>query len=233
MTMTNPHKPITKTCSSCGEQKPLSAFLQLSGTGGSSYGNICASCRKTALENANRHTDADEVTTSTTGVKIDSKTKVKGEVDKREWLKQLKEQDLEEREKKDQLTQKITQKTQTIAKDEKKHRESYIEKRPFLDNKKKPALQSHTVFGGEEQKAAAGKLDFATGPVEVTRVAGLVKTTQSPIFQAFKNWLGNAAPIVSAAERAASQKNKAPAEKKGTNPLTEFAEKTLGPKTRK
>lgn len=231
--MNNPQKAITKTCSNCGEQKPLSAFLELSGTTGSNYGNICSSCRKTAIENANRHPETDEVTTSSTGAKIDSKTKVQTEVDKREWLKLLKEQELEEREKKEKLTQKFTEKTQTIAKDEKKHRESYIEKRSFLDNKKKPALQSHTVFGGEEQKAAAGKLDFATGPVEVTRVAGLIKTTQSPVFQAFKNWLGNAAPIVSAAERAASQKKQAPADKKGTNPLTDLAEKTLGPKTRK
>ncbi|VVC75127.1 hypothetical protein AQUSIP_04030 [Aquicella siphonis] len=230
--MSKTHISLTKTCASCGEQKPLSEFLQLAGAQGTTYGNICASCRKTQMEKDAGHKDTDEVTTRTTGVKIDSKAKVKGDIDKLEFRKQMETEYFDEREKTEEKEIKQTQKTQHTAREEKKHREGFLEKRSFLDSSKKPAGTSAApVFGGEEQKAQAGKLDFATGPVEHTRVTGQIKLTQSPIYQAFKNWLGNA-PIVSAAERAAKQKTN-PGEKAHSDPLIEHMNNKYNPRNRK
>jgi hypothetical protein len=232
--MSNSNTSLTKTCVSCGVQKPLSAFLQISGTQGTTYGNVCASCRKTNIEKAPKPTEPEESTTSTTGVKIDSKTKVKAEFDKREYRKQVEEDYFEERDKKDEKHTHRTQKTENISQDEKKHRNSFLEKRSFLDSSKKSNTSNPSqVFGGETQQTAAGKLDFATGPVEYTRVAGLVKVTQSPIFQSFKSWLGNA-PIVSAAEKAAQQKNKTqPTPAADKEPLNEYLDKRHGPGSKK
>lgn len=230
--MSNSNASLTKTCISCGLQKPLSAFLQISGSQGATYGNTCSSCRKTNIEKVETPKEPEESTTSTTGVKIDSKTKVKAEFDKREYRKQVEEDYFEERDKKDEKLTHRVQKNENISQDEKKHRKSFLEKRPFLDGSKKPNPGNPSqVFGGETQQASAGKLDFATGPVEYTRVAGLVKMTQSPVFQAFKSWIGNA-PIVSAAEKAAQQKNKnkAAPHSPEKEPLNEYLNKRHGPK---
>lgn len=230
--MSSTHISLTKTCASCGEQKPLSAFLQLTGTQGTAYGNICATCRKTQMDKKSGHKDTDEVTTRTTGVKIDSKTKVKDDIDKLEFRKQVELEYFDEREKSEEKQIKAIEKSHHVAHEEKKHRTSYLEKRTFLDSTKKTSSSGAApVFGGEEQKANAGKLDFATGPVEHTRVAGQIKLTQSPIYQAFKNWLGNA-PIVSAAERASKQKGK-PDSKASADPLNEHISNKYNPRNRK
>jgi len=220
---------LTKICNSCGQQRPLSAFLQLTGPQGTTYGNTCAPCRKANLEKPQSPKEPEEKTSSTTGVKIDSKTKVKGEIDKRAQRKQIEDQYFKDREKQSEKQTQQTQKIQHVAQGEKKHR-SFLEKRSFLDSAKKPASTNpHHVFGGEEQKAKAGKLDFATGPVDHTRVAGQIKLT-SPIYQAFKSWLGNA-PIVSAAEKAAQQNNNTPNAE--SDALNDYVNKTLGPNSRK
>ena len=187
---------LTKLCSSCGQRKPLSAFLQVAGS--HSYGNICASCRKTALADEGR----EESTRSTTGAKIDAKTKVKEAADKREALKQIEENYFDERDQKEETSINRKQKIAHASDKEKMHRKNFLEKHSFLDNKK--SATAAPVFGGEAQKTAAGKLDFKAGTGDLTRVAQI--KTQSSVYQTFKTWLGNA-PIVSAAEKAAKQKH--------------------------
>ena len=106
----------------------------------------------------------------------------------------------------------------------KKHRKNFLEKRSFLDSKTARSNPA-AVFGGEEQKAKAGKIDFASGPVEYTRVSRI--STQSSVFHAFKTWLGKA-DIVSAAEKAA--KNKAAPGAPKTDPVSDYVRKNSGPK---
>jgi hypothetical protein len=228
--MSKPNVSLIRTCASCGLQKPLSAFLQIAGTQGTTYGNICSSCRKTHLEKP-KPDEPEEATTSRTGVKIDSKAKVQGEIDKREARKQLEEDYLEDRVKEDEKQIHRAQKVDTIIQDEKKRRESFLEKRSFLEQSKKPnSGKPSKVFGGIEQQAKAGAVDFSAGTVEYTQV----KMAQSSIFQEFKSWLGSAR-IVSAAERAATQKHKnkdkapGPAAAPETDPINEFVNKTRGP----
>lgn len=227
--MDNPNISLTKICTTCGQRKPLSAFLQLAGQQGSTYGNVCATCRKTTVTTAK---EPEESTTSTTGFKIDSKTKVKGEVDKREFRKQIEDDYFDGRDKQEEKQVKQTQKSLHFAKDQKKHRDNFLTR--HSNNSKQSYSNPPVVFGGEEHKTQAAEMDFAKGPVDISRVAGQIKQ-HSSVFQSFKKWLGNAAPITSAAERATQQnpqdKNKSSA-KTAMDKLTDMSE-TYRPRTRK
>ena len=85
--MSNPNLSLMKTCSSCGKQKPLSAFLQLSGKEGATYGNVCSICRKTAIEKPN--IEPDESTRQGSGVVIDSKAKATSDTDKKLFRQEI------------------------------------------------------------------------------------------------------------------------------------------------
>ena len=70
-------KKLTRTCSACGIEKPLSAFLQISGTQGTLYGAICATCRSAGITGKKPTTSLDEGTTSaSSGSRIGVKEKV-------------------------------------------------------------------------------------------------------------------------------------------------------------
>jgi hypothetical protein len=71
--MKEPKSPLLKTCQSCGLQKPLTAFLQLSQEG-TEYGNICADCRKKAAEKELKK-ERDK-SGGQSGLKIDSKARL-------------------------------------------------------------------------------------------------------------------------------------------------------------
>ena len=221
--------PLTKACMNCGLQKPLSAFLEMSGTQGTAYGNTCSSCRKTALEDAGRRkTEAEGSTTSETGHNIDSKTKVHSAIDQREqW--QRKEDSYHEDRKDDEVIAnelKITkQQTETSHQ---KHKDNFLKKRSFLsgDNKKldvtRVAAQTQTQTANartELDKQAAGQhgqdmlddrkktgIDFTVANTG-QQVAGQLRFS-GQTFQQFRQWLGNAAPIVNNLSQ--TQKDAAP-----------------------
>ena len=205
---------LTKTCASCGQQKPLSAFLQLSGAEGSTYSNVCATCRKANLDKP-APKDPDEVTTSTTGLRIDSKTKVEEAKNIREHKKQIEETNLKEAEKEEHIKLEQTQKVEHVAKEEKKHRKTFLEKSSFLDSNKAKNTVTR-VFGGEEQRAKERQIDL-TGPVLDTAIGK--EKYKTAVFKQFTDWLGK--PVI----------GKAPATKPGT--LTEYAKNTWGPNSRK
>jgi hypothetical protein len=217
---------LTKTCSVCGQQKPLSAFLQLAGPKqGTVYGNICSACRKTQVENAAPR-EPEEETKSTTGVKIDGKAKVQTEVENRELRKQADEDYFEKRDEKDEKQVINTEKINTIAKNEKKHRDSFIGTHRFSEKPNKP-VDASKIPGSEDQKRVEGTLDF-TAPVEFTRVDRVA--TKTAAYNTFKSWLPGSAPILSAAERTAKQK---PNGNKDINSISEKIEKNRSPGSRK
>lgn len=196
---------LIKTCSSCGQQKPLSAFLQVAGAEANSYGNICSACRKTNSEKTPSAKETEEGTTSTTELELNSKTKLKSDIDKGKLRKQTEQAYFEERDKNDAKHIHHLQKADAITQDEKKQRERLLGKRSLFD--KKPQVSNPSqISGAEENRANATKLDF-TKKVEFG-VAGQVKMTSS-VFQAFKGWLQGDAPIVGAAERALAAQKKA------------------------
>ena len=227
--MDKPITPLTKTCSICGQQKPMAAFLQLAGAQGTTYGNICSTCRQAGLDKKVEPKEADERTRSTTGKTIDNKAKVQVETDIKQLRKETEEQYFEELDEEIEQQSETTEKKQNVAKAEKSHRENYIEKRSFLDSTDKAKRNAYTtVFGGEEQKAKEGAIRL-DAPVLDTQIAGKLKY-QGSVFNQFKAWLGSSAPIVKATQPANQKSGQANRQAAGKESLTENAEKTWGPK---
>jgi len=226
--MEKPITPLTKTCSICGQTKPLAAFLQLSGTQGTTYGNICSTCRQAGLDKEEEKKESDERTRSTTQKTIDNKAKVKVESDNKQQRKESEEEYFEEREEESESQTKNVEKKDKIASAEKNHRDTYIKQRSFLDSTDKAKRAAATsVFGGEEQNAIEGAIRM-DAPMLDTQIAGKVKY-QGSVFNQFKSWLGTSAPIVKATQHnARTAQTKEAAENKET--LAEKAESTWGPK---
>ncbi|HTM63615.1 MAG TPA: hypothetical protein VL360_03840 [Gammaproteobacteria bacterium] len=215
--MNKPAQPnLTKTCVSCGQQKPLSAFLEMSGTQGTAYGNVCASCRKTALEEMERRrkTEAEGSTTSETGHKIDSKTKIHESVTKREEFQQTEEEYHKERDINETVSVEVTEKKQQAAQKEKKHREDFLH-RPIKPSDKKTeaakaasqkfASETHARYiqqnlaadlekHGSFEESKKTQHDFSV-PYQGQQMGGQIRFSGA-IFQQFRQWLGNSAPVV-------------------------------------
>lgn len=204
--------PLTKTCSVCGQQKPFSAFLQLAGPQGTTYSNICSSCRKTAMEKSGTKKEPEEQTTISTGFKIDAKAKVQDAVEKREHLKKVKELGEEEQKKKEGIKLEKTRKTDFISKSEREHRETFLKgKRSFLDLGRQPEKRERSgeitqrateeavvkeQIAREEQQATTTDL---TVPYLDTQFGEKLKYGQhfrefqkkyGQHFQEFQRWLG-------------------------------------------
>lgn len=236
---------LTKTCSSCGQQKPLSAFLQLSETQGTVYGNICAACRKAGLDKAAKQDEKEESSKSDTGHKIDSKAKVAGEVDKRQLKQKSEEEYFEEREVDQEQQAEVTEKLDQTKTSERKHRETFLDRRSFLTDKRTPAqrnaeaaqkiaqseqqIQSQQETARQEQVVKQEEQRKAADLT--TPYSGGAQTKFGSEFEKFKAWLGKGSPIVQAAERAAAakgmQQNKDASKKETPG---EHIDKNWGPK---
>lgn len=227
--MNNPTPSITKTCSSCGLSKPLSAFLQVSGPEGSTYTNICSTCRKTQAD-APTTTEKDDSTTSDTSHTIDSKSKVKADTDKRDLNKQIEENYFDEREQDELIQAKSIEKKGFQVKNEKEHRETYLKKSSFLDSSRKnQAIDASKVHGSAAQASEAEKFNFAA-PIEGMRTPQLKHS--GSVFSSFKTWLGSSAPIAKSTQQA--KKPADPAKKAPTQAeVTEYIDNTWGPNSRK
>lgn len=131
--MTNENQStLSKTCASCGLQKPLSAFLQITATAGASYGNICSVCRKAGLGVKSTRIESDDSTTSISGNKIDAKTKIHSDIDKKQEKDRITEEYHEDRKDTEITETTKLERNESAIQDEKKHRKEYIAKRSFL-----------------------------------------------------------------------------------------------------
>jgi hypothetical protein len=119
-----------RTCSACGQKKPLVAFLELAGTKGHTYGDICAACRSAGLgrKKPSENEPADR-SGGTSRLQIDNKAKVQIEADKKEQTKQVTERDYEEKLKKENSETEKTNETHTREEIEKRYREEYLEQK--------------------------------------------------------------------------------------------------------
>lgn len=217
------NKPVlTKTCNTCGLQKPLSAFLQLGGSRGAIYGNICSSCRKTAMEKANRKPKDEDSTSSTTGHRVDSKAKVQGDTNKKEAREQIKELYREEHEKEEKIESELAV-TLEKTKEQEKQKLGKLEKSSFLTAPRKPMEVKHQIEKATQQTFEAEQteqqVEFIkqerqqkgidlTAPFEGTRMAGQERF-KSVVFRQFATLLGTNTVIGKAMGNAAVQHTKA------------------------
>lgn len=191
--MSNPPK-ILKTCSNCGLEKPLSAFMQISGDEGTVYTNICSDCRQSMPDEVIDNTDLEGDTRVETRNTIDAKSKIVADKDKMNLKKEIDENYFDEREKNEERQIEKIEKKENYLKNEKEHRDTYIKKSSFLDSSKRAPLDSEKVYGSAAQRNEAERFNF-NAPFEDTRTPQLKHS--GVIYQQFKSWLGKSAPVVS------------------------------------
>ena len=120
---------IAKTCINCSLQKPISAFLQITGPHGTSYGNICSTCRGSGLGKKLVIPVAEDTSTSSsaTGLKIDAKSKMQADLEKKEAVEKKQEEDKKEREKIDLKNAAQEERKEIKQSLEKKHRNNFLD----------------------------------------------------------------------------------------------------------
>jgi hypothetical protein len=219
--MTTPTNPLIRTCNACGIEKPLSAFLQLGGVQGASYGNICAACRGAGkAEKTAFGITSEEGSTTPSGIGIRGKEKLFINAKIQQQIHSLKELYKKEDVKKQAVKDNKAERVHTKEKSERQHRESYI------TTPKTPVSQGKELSVRQQQTK---KTIIARGVTEHQRVLGVKskenaetitrikkeerrKTTTdfNNLFHAiepgkiemqgelkrFFTWLGNSAPIV-------------------------------------
>ncbi|GEM_PF-2583046 len=248
--------PVIRTCLACGLEKPIAAFLQISGAQGTVYGNICSTCRG-ATARAKKiigKGDEDEVGRGSSGVRIDAKTRLRTEVKQKKEEKlavEIHEKGLEKRETADLKKTDLTEKKQ---KEELFHRKDYIETKKregFLGTPpaEKPAQQRTPSFMSDMQKTLETKRNVEAA-IEQEAKLTTVDTKQlyldpqfaeirfqSVIFKQFKESLGTSANFTTMERlysKKAEQNIKQAKENKteAKDPFVEFVERK-GPSARK
>lgn len=185
---------LMKTCSNCGLQKPLSAFLQLAEKGNWAYGGICADCRG-ILKDAPAISE-DSVGGTATGLKIDAKAKTQTEVDSKALQKRTVESDQLERRTQTLFKKQHIQKTKIKASQERSHRENFLNKKSETTTKSTVTSQAQldqktanaAAFSAEKRKEEGG-VNYMV-EVRDTGFSGKIKH-HSAVFQQLKTWLGN------------------------------------------
>lgn len=214
------HKQVTRICSSCGIEKPLSAFLQISETQGTVYGSLCAICRASGKTNkAEPKPSDDERTTVSTGIRIGSKEKVYSSKEQKRQIKNIRELFQKEIKKREEIVGQKIQGIELKEKAEKEHRKFYLEgkqKQGFL-GKKLPA-QQQTITADKTQESQQRVTNEKERAIESQRQEDIIRQElqitsldfsipfiepqthqakfQSDTFLKFKSWLGSSAPIV-------------------------------------
>lgn len=212
---------LIRSCLACGLEKPLAAFLQINGTQGTVYGNICSSCRSESAKNKTvvPKAPADESSSGSTGLKIDSKVKVQTDFLRQQLDKKQKESSIEERKLKDKNALDKIDLSEKKTKSQKDHRAEYIEakqKKSFLNYKGKqqpytnPAaaqrIQREKSFLTDHQQELATRnlqesiehefkqtsMDFSSGVSIDPQIAGL-RFQVGDTFLRFETWLGKSA----------------------------------------
>ena len=147
---------LTRVCIVCGEEKPLAAYLQISGAQGTLYGNVCAACRA-ASANKPAASGDDEDSGGGGGYRIDAKTKIQTEQEDKKRLKQQNELNKKEAKERAKIVTDKTERTEVKEKAEKDHREHYIEdkkKHDFLSYQSKKTQQATAAKKSHTQQTA-------------------------------------------------------------------------------
>lgn len=221
---------LTRTCLTCGLDKPLAAFLQLSGEQGTTYGNICATCRSVHARSKNLPATEDDNGKGGFGFRIDAKAKIQKELAERKFKKELDETFLQEKNQDEKLTLEKTEKKELKIKSEKNHR-NYLEakkKQGFLTNRIK--IESGETLSPQEKLAAANLEENQLKNVDFTHIDFQTEKAKSVNFKYLESWLGESANfrtmkrLASAKKETKNQNNEKPAEN-----VSEYLKKTFKP----
>jgi len=150
---------LTRTCSACGIEKPLSAFLYLSSQHGTAYGSICSTCRSKGItEQKQKKAPEEEHGSTRAGMQVGVKQLIEIERQRKQEIEKRKVGYEEESKKREHIAVEKIESSELKEKAEKSHRE-YIEakqsleaKRSLLNYQKKSLLgTASTVVGHREE----------------------------------------------------------------------------------
>lgn len=130
---------MTRTCSACGLEKPLAAFLEISSTHGTRYGNLCATCRGAGITEKKNKVEEEQSTVATSGSRIGLKERVFIEKEQKKQIISDNEERTEQLNERDRLQEEKKEKTTLKERLEKNHRNTY------LDTKTQPSFLSKTL----------------------------------------------------------------------------------------
>ena len=213
----NKPNQLERTCTACGIKKPLSAFLQLGGAQGTSYGSICADCRRTMPKAKDLAKDSEERSSSSSRLRIGAQQKIAAESEKKQQNKDKKEIDLVEERTRDELKNEKLSRTETKLKAEKDHR-FYLETKRggFLSGvaNKTSSTKTEQVFqqtnsnnietaktteahnDQTQKRDTASQLEQKLTTIDLTLPFSIPKAAHNSAgFLRFKQWLGASAPI--------------------------------------
>jgi hypothetical protein len=249
---------LTRTCSSCGIQKPLSAFLHLGGTQGTTYGTVCSDCRRDVIApKLPALKDRDDSTSTSAGFRIGAKAKISAEMEKKRLSLDKKESNLIEVRKREYLKIETEINTEQKEKAEKEHRRFYLDtkKQSFLTGTKTAPLNKLPLATQTAEIKGPGRsADEKTRQLESKKLEEIIDnelklTTidltlpfadpqvseirhHSSLFIQFKQWLGGGSPIGKASALQALEKlytDRSRPEHEKKDPLIEYIDKTWGP----
>jgi len=255
------HTQLTRICTACGIQKPLTAFLYLTSKLGTAYGNICSTCRGKGIKEETKKVVSEEEKSSTTSsLRIGMKQLVEMELQKKlEQEDRQNNKDLELK-KREQASLEKNESTELKEKADKLQRETY--QRGFLDYKsKKNPFSAQSVLDQKNAQRFMGVpvLDEKQRAIEATKKADDIKLEQqknsvdlsgAPVIdpanftfareatvQRLQSLLGNDAPIMKNKAQfyktlSIIEDRKPPEKWEGEEPR-EFIERTWGPSSRK
>lgn len=250
-------KNLIRTCSSCGLEKPISAFLQISGSHGTIYGNICATCRSKEAREKPKLEGDEERGTIPTGQRIGAKEKAYADKKVYRQIQDNKELDRKDRQQKDLFKEEKIEKTLIKEKERQSHKKHYLEtKTEFLIGKKSPpgqippAAKSQPGDNKIQQRFIEQKINRElANEAEIRKVATNFSSIHhplqegraelhSPTFLRFKQLLGESAPIVKMMEtlfKKASNEKPAAAKSTQTNAekgedLVNYTKNSWGPR---
>jgi hypothetical protein len=200
--MSEPQKPLLKTCSVCGLQKPLSAFLQLSDKGGLTYGHICGHCRLAGKGPTDEISSDDGMHTEELELKLDAKEKIQSDLERELRHEEKEALEQEEREAKDKETYLHKKHELKKAQQERKHRESFLQRRAANSApdgkaagkqgdlaKINKAAAANQKFAIAEEKKSKVDYQFQTG--DNMRQGSLEKYKWGEFNRRFKAMIGN------------------------------------------
>ncbi|MDA8561487.1 hypothetical protein N9L02_00030 [Gammaproteobacteria bacterium] len=216
----NKSTSLTRTCSSCGIEKPLTSFLQIIKGKGTVYGSLCSNCRSNKGNNPIISISDEDNTTIGSGKKIDSKERVFTEQEKRKKIKNLKELYIKESKIKDNEANKKIEHKANKKQSEKDHRKFYLETSKNILNKNEKDSKDTTEedfkkdtdkkneksnnkkssdekeFRKQEeiikQELKITSLDFSSPFMSIQANPARF---QSDVFLQFKSWLGAGSPL--------------------------------------
>lgn len=196
---------ITRTCLVCGLEKTIAAFLQISGSHGTTYGNICSTCRSASAKNKLLSKQDEETQRGSSGLRINAKAKIYQELQQKAQEKKSAERKVEEKKTQEKIVFEKTEQKELKEKAEKDHRTTYIEAKKhqgFLSHPQKEAphpvptpvkdIQTKEAIIKEtfERQEKLTKIDLSQQFLDSQ--FGELKY-QSEAFKAYKTWLGPSA----------------------------------------